>query len=174
MTDRPLADPSAASSEVIFRRPSEADYLAIVRVVDDWWGGDRRMDGLLPRLWLQHFTGTSWIVESDGRLVGFLIGFVSPDHADEAYVHMVASHPSRRGQGIGRDLYERFFADMRERGVRRVKAITWPGNRRSVGFHRAIGFTVEDGPGTQNLYGIPAYADYDFGREDRVVLVRSI
>lgn len=157
-----------------FRRPTEADYVPIVRVVDDWWGGDRHMDVLLPRLWLQHFAGTSWIAESDGALIGFLVGFVSPDHPDEAYVHMVASHPSRRSQGIGRDLYERFFDDVRGRGARRVKAITWPGNRRSLAFHRAMGFSVVDGPGTQNLYGTPAFAGYDFDREDRVVMVRSI
>ncbi len=162
-------------SDVVFRRPTEADYLAVVRLVDDWWGGERRIDVFLPRLWFQHFTGTSWLAEADdGRSVGFLVGFVSPDHPDAAYVHMVAVHPSRRGRGLGQALYQRFFDDVRARGVRRVTAVTWPGNRQSVAFHRAIGFSVADGPGTQNLYGTPAYADYDFGREDRVVLVRSV
>ncbi len=164
----------AAPGELAFRRPNEADYPALVRVIDDWWGGERHMDVLLPRLWLQHFTGTSWIVEDEDRLVGFLIGFVSPDRPDEAYVHMVASHPNRREAGVGRALYERFFADVSERGVHLVTAITWPGNRRSVAFHTALGFTIDDGPGTQKLYGAPAYAGYDFDREDRVVLRRSI
>ena len=162
-------------TDIAFRRPSETDYASIVRVVDDWWGGERHMDVLLPRLWLQHFTGTSWIAEDEvGALVGFLVGFVSPDRPTEGYVHMVASHPGRRTLGIGRDLYEHFFDDMRGRGVTTVKAITWPGNRRSVAFHRAIGFTVVDGPGTQNLYGTPSFAVYDFEREDRVVLVRLL
>lgn len=159
---------------VAHRHPTEADYDAVVRVVDEWWGGDRHMDVLLPRLWFQHFTGTSWLAEDDGRLVGFLVGFQSPDRPNEAYVHMIASHPNQRTRGIARALYERFFAEMRERGVLTVKAITWPGNRRSVAFHRAIGFDVDDGPGTQNLYGTPAFAEYDYGREDRVVLTRSI
>lgn len=159
---------------IAHRHPTEADYDAVVRVVDDWWGGDRHMDVLLPRLWFQHFTGTSWLAEDDGRLVGFLVGFQSPDRPAEAYVHMVASHPNQRTRGIARALYERFFAEMRERGVATVKAITWPGNRRSVAFHRAIGFDVDDGPGTQNLYGTAAFAEYDYGREDRVVLTRSI
>jgi len=159
---------------ITHRRPTEADYESVVRVVDHWWGGDRHMDVLLPRLWFQHFTGTSWLAEDDGRLVGFLVGFQSPDRPAEAYVHMVASHPNRRGTGIARALYERFFADMRGRGVGTVKAITWPGNRRSVAFHQAIGFALVDGPGTQNLYGTPAFAEYDYGREDRAVLVRSI
>ena len=52
------------------------------------------------------------------------------------------------GTASGRLLYERFFDDVSKRGVRQVNAVTWPGNRVSVAFHRAMGFTVDDGPGT--------------------------
>ncbi len=160
--------------ELRFRRPVEADHAAVVRVVDEWWGG-RRLHDLLPRLWFQHFTGTSWIAETEsGRLAGFLVGFRSPDRSDEAYIHMVAADPNLRGRGIGRALYERFFDEMRTRGVRRVKAITWPGNRVSVGFHTAMGFRPVEGPGSQRLYGTPAFADYDYPGEDRVLFVRDL
>ena len=157
-----------------FRRPAEADHLPIVRVMDDWWG-DRRLRYLLPRLWLQHFTGTSWIAETpDGRLAGFLVGFVSPDHPEQAYVHLVATHPSRRRQGLGRALYERFFDDVRARGVTQVTAITWPGNKVSLAFHRALGFEVTEGPETQSLYGVPARTDYDDEWDDKAVLTRYL
>lgn len=159
---------------VALRRPTEADYPAISRVVDDWWGG-RRVDVLLPRLWLQHFTGTSWLAETDdGRLAGFLIGFMSPDQADVAYCHLIATNPSLRRRGLGRALYERFFADARAAGRTRVVAITWPANRLSLAFHRALDFEVRQGPGSQNLYGTASQPDYDFEREDRAILVRSI
>jgi ribosomal protein S18 acetylase RimI-like enzyme len=162
------------ASELRYRRPTEADYVPIVRVVDDWWGG-RKMDVLLPRLWLQHFTGTSWLAETaDGHLAGFLIGFLSPDHADAAYCHMIATNPNLRQRGIGGELYARFFADAKAGGRDRVVSITWPGNRTSIAFHRALGFEVEAGPGTQNLYGTPAYPAYDHDREDRTVFVRRI
>jgi len=157
-----------------FRRPVEADHRCLVDRVDQWWG-DRKMHHLLPRLWLQHFTGSSWIVEdASSTIVGFVIGFISPDHSDQAYVHMIATDPNHRGAGLGRALYERFFDDVRARGVRRVTAITWPGNRGAVGFHRAMGFVPEDGPGTQRLYGTPAYPDYDAEGDDRVVLSRAL
>lgn len=157
-----------------YRRPTEADYSRIVRVVDDWWGG-RKMDVLLPRLWLQHFTGTSWLAESpDGKLAGFLIGFLSPDHPDVAYSHMVAIHPSLRGRGVGRALYERFFDDARGGGRSIVQAVTWPANRTSLAFHRAMGFEVVAGEGSQNLYGTPALAGHDFEREDKATLVRRL
>lgn len=157
-----------------FRRPVEVDHRYLVDRVDDWWRG-RKLHQLLPRLWFQHFTGTSWILEdASGTTIGFLVGFISPDHPDQAYIHMVATDPNHRGAGLGRALYERFFEDVAGRGVRTVHAVTWPGNRVSVGFHRAMGFDPADGPGTQRLYGTPAYPDYDAEGDDRVVLSRVL
>lgn len=166
---------TAGPADHLYRRPVEADHARIVALVDDWWGDGRPMRAVVPRLWFRHFTGTSWVAEADGgRLAGFIVGFVSQDHPDEGHVHLVATDPNRRRTGIGRSLYERFFADMAARGVRRVTAVTWPGNRRSVDFHVAIGFRPDDGPGAQRLYGTPAYADYDAEGEDRVLLVRDL
>lgn len=157
-----------------FRRPTEDDYLRVVRIVDDWWDG-RAIHVLLPRFWFQHFTGTSWLAEDKaGRLAGFLVGFISPDRPGVAYCHMIASDPNLRRAGVGRRLYERFFADARAAGAREVHAITWPGNRTSVAFHRSLGFAAKDGPGMQILYGTAAMAGYDYGSEDRVLFIREL
>ena len=164
----------SAAGTLAFRRPTEDDYARIVRLVDEWWDG-RRMRALLPRLWFQHFTGTSWIAEEeDGRLVGFVVAFISQDDPTTGYVHMIAADPNRRRGGVGSALYQRVFDDLGTRGITRVKAITWPGNRRSVAFHQALGFRVDDGPGTQRLYGTPAYPDYDGDGDDRVAFVRDL
>jgi len=160
--------------EIRLRRPVEADHARLVGQVDEWWSG-RKVHPLLPRLWFQHFTGTSWVAEDESdRLVGFIVGFVSPDRPGEAYVHMVGTSPGHRRRGLGRTLYERFLADVAERGIRRVTSVTWPGNRGSIAFHRALGFDAEVGPGTQNLYGTPAYPDYDADGDDRVVFSREL
>jgi GNAT superfamily N-acetyltransferase len=153
-----------------FRRPVEADHARLIRVVDDWWGG-RHLHHLLPRLWFQHFTGTSWVSETtDGSLAGFLVGFVSQDHPDVGYIHIVAANPNLRRRGIGRRLYARFIEDVRARGVREVRAITWAGNRVSLGFHAALGFRPDDGPGTRPAYGVRAYPDYEGDDQEMVVL----
>ena len=160
--------------DLSFRRPTGDDHPRIVDVVDDWWGG-RRMRQALPRLWVEHFGGTSWIVERpDGRLAGFVIAFHSQDDPATGYVHMIAAEPNRRRRGLGRALYERAFADLAGRGARRVVAVMWPANRISVDFHRALGFRVDDGPGSQRLYGTPAFADYDGPGEDRSVFIRDL
>lgn len=165
---------TAAGEPLTFRRPREEDHPRLAAVIDEWWGG-RRMRQSLPRLWLQHFTGTSWLAETgEGRLAGFLIGFVSPDHPETAYVHMIATDPNRRRKGVGRALYDRFVEDAAAVGAREVRAVTWPVNRLSVAFHTRLGFRVDDGLGTQNLYGTPAYADYDGEGDDRVVFILEL
>lgn len=162
------------ATELRFRRPVEDDHRRIVDLVDEWWGG-RRIHELLPRLWFQHFTGTSWLAETEaGSPAGFLVGFISPDDPTMAYIHMVGTGPNHRRRGLGRELYRRFFADVGGRGVTRVRAVTWPGNRISVGFHRSLGFRLVDGPGSQNLYGSLAFPDYDAAGDDRVVLERLL
>lgn len=164
----------SAGLGLLLRRPVEADYAPVVAVVDEWWGG-RVIHPLLPRLWFQHFTGSSWVAETDDRrLAGFLVGFVSPDHPDQAYIHMVAADPGLRLRGVGRALYQRFLDDVAGRGVRTVKAITWPGNRRSVAFHTAMGFKPDAGPSSRIMFGTAAIPGYDYGRDDRVVFVREL
>ena len=157
-----------------FRRPDETDYTRIIEVVDEWWGG-RKVRALLPRLWFQHFTGTSWIAEApDRRLAGFVVAFISQDDPTTGYAHMIATDPNWRRTRIGRRLYERVFDDLRSRGVSRMQVVTWPADRASVAFHQALGFRIDDGPGTQRLYGTPAYPDYDGYGEERVVFSRRI
>jgi ribosomal protein S18 acetylase RimI-like enzyme len=129
-----------------------ADYDEIITVVDAWWG--RKVAGALPRLFLDHFHRTSLIAhDRDGALAGFLIGVVSPSQPGRAYIHFVGVAPAARGAGLGRRLYQEFFALAAAAGCGAVTAITAPVNTGSIAFHRSMGFTVEgpvtayDGPG---------------------------
>ena len=109
------------------------------------------MAAMLPKLFVVHFQQTSFVAEAGDELAGFLCGFRSQTWEDEAYVHFVGIDPARRRSGLGRQLYERFFEAVAPRSI--VRAVTSPLNRRSVAFHRALGFEVErtdesyDGPG---------------------------
>lgn len=153
------------------RPPRASDHPAIIAVVDDWWGG-RKMAGMLPRLFFEHFQDTSFVVEDEGQLVAFLIGFVSQSRQGEAYIHFVGVHPSYRKRGLGARLYARFFEAVRARGCRSVRCITSPVNRGSIAFHRRMGFTIE--PGDADHGGVAAARDYDGPGQDRVCFIRRL
>jgi ribosomal protein S18 acetylase RimI-like enzyme len=140
----------------VIRHAEPADYASVIGVIDEWWGG-RAMAAMLPKLFFVHFRDTSFVAEADGRVVGFLCGFRSQTFPDEAYIHFVGVAPEQRGGGLGRELYERFFAAVAPRAV--VRAVTSPVNERSVAFHRALGFEVER-----------VDEDYDGCGEPRVLL----
>jgi ribosomal protein S18 acetylase RimI-like enzyme len=120
------------------------------------------MTPVLPKLFFLHFEGTSFVAEdADGKLVAFLIGFLSQTDPDEAYIHFVGVAPEQRGSGVGRKLYERFFEAVRAEGRGVVRCVTSPSNTTSIAFHEAMGFGVDR-----------VAEDYDGPGEDRVLFVR--
>lgn len=144
----------------------------MLEVLDAWWGGMKGPAGalerslLLPRLYFQHFTTTSFVVErtgeqaesaDGGQVAAFLVGFLSQTQPDAAYVHFVGVDPRLHGQGVGRALYRAFFALARSHGRRYVHCITSPQNSASQAFHARLGFSVSslkpdyDGPGLDRV-----------------------
>ena len=150
-------------------RPS--DYRPVISVIDGWWGG-RHMADMLPRLFFEHFTGTSFAAEIDGELAGFLVGFRSQSRPGQAYIHFVGVHPEERGRGLGRQLYQRFFTAARARGATLVRAVTAPVNHGSIRFHQQLGFGIE--PGDRQVDGIPVATGYDGDGQDRVRFTKHL
>jgi ribosomal protein S18 acetylase RimI-like enzyme len=154
-------------ADIRLRTATAADYDQIIAVVDEWWG--RPIRPALARVFLDHFFATSTIAESGtaenkgGELAGFLIGFLSPSQPDAAYIHFVGVHPSLRGNGLARVLYERFFALAAANGRPLVTAITAPQNAGSIAFHTAMGFTVT-----------PPIPDYDGAGSAKVLFLRRL
>ncbi|WP_406462065.1 GNAT family N-acetyltransferase [Streptomyces sp. NBC_00111] len=160
------------------RHPEPDDQSRVLRVLDRWWGEFEGSTGsvqralLLPRLYFQHFTTGSFLVERDGELVGFLIGFLSQTRMDESYIHFVGVAPEEQRSGLGAFLYQHFFAYSRDHGRSVVRAITSAANEGSFAFHTRMGFTAEAGPG--ELDGRPVQPDYDGPGLDRISFVRSL
>ena len=174
MTGDVSEPPTPMNAGLTLRHPTEADQPRVVRVVDDWFAG-RRVRHLVVRAWFRHVASTSWIADdAAGQPVGFAIGYRSQDHPDEAVLHLVAVHPGHRRRGIGRALVESFLADVSATRVSTVTALAWPGEPGAIAFFRALGFRPDDGPGSQNLYGTPAWPDYESAGEDRIVFIRRV
>lgn len=156
------------------RHARESDHPAIVAAIGRWWDTPNAatLGMLMPRLFLQFFTKTSWIVESEsGALGAFLVAFRSQDDPTVAYIHFVGVDPELRGAGLARSLYELTFESMKAAGCTEIRAITGPKNRRSQAFHTAMGFTAN---GDREIEGVLAYEDYDGLGEPRVALTRQL
>lgn len=153
------------------RHAEPADHASVIAHVDAWWGG-RPMAAMLPKLFFIHFRETSFVAEAQGRVAGFLAGFQSQTHREQAYIHFVGVDPTFRGAGVGRALYERFFAAVRALSCAEVHGVTSPVNRGSLAFHAAMGFELL--PGDASVDGIPYATDHDGPGEPRVRLRKRL
>ncbi|MBW7457324.1 GNAT family N-acetyltransferase [Paenibacillus sepulcri] len=148
-----------------------SDYYLISPLINDWWGG-RQISGKLPKLFFDHFSSTSFIAEKEDEMIGFLIGFLSQTHPNEAYIHFAGVHPEYRKHHVGKQLYDEFFHAAKQNGRSIVRCITSPVNKGSIAFHTRMGFEIE--AGNKEEAGVSVHADYDGANQDRVLLVKTI
>jgi len=166
-------------AELSMVHPTPDDHSRVQQGLESWWGGFGGEAGaqqralLVPRLFLQHFADTSYLVEDrTGRLAAFLIGFLSQSRPHIAYIHFVGVEPALQDKQIGRCLYEQFFTTAASRGATEVHCITSPGNNSSLAFHTRMGFKVE--PSSTHLDGVAAQLDYDGPGLHRISFTRRL
>jgi len=161
-----------AMDELSWRPLDESDHEPVLATLSAWSRG-RDFHALLPRLFFAHFSDTSLIVEdAEGNLAGFIITFVSQTQLRTGYVHFVWVSPQLRRQGLARQLYERVFVLLRDRGCRRVEAVTIPENSASLAFHERMGFTAKGRGGSP--FEAPVVTDHAGPGQHRVVLEREL
>jgi ribosomal protein S18 acetylase RimI-like enzyme len=155
----------------IIRKAKPSDHLSVIAALQDWWGG-RDLTAMLPKLFLNHFNDSSFVIEKKGQMIGFLIGFMSPALENEAYVHFMGIHPGFRNKGLGKSVYEHFFDICRRQDRTIIRACTSPVNKGSVAFHQKIGFQVE--PGDAEIDGIPVTRNYNRPGDHKVTFTKRI
>lgn len=157
--------------KVEIRSIKSSDYYAISPIINEWWDG-RQMADMLPKLFFDHFNNTSFIAEVDGKIIGFLVGFLSQTYPNEAYIHFVGIHPDYRKNQVGRKLYHEFFEVVKANGRNVVKAVTSPVNQTSISYHQKMGFKIEES--THNVENVSVFLDYDGPAQHRVLFVKKL
>lgn len=158
------------SGESVIRNICESDYEYLIQHLNDWWGG-RNMVDMLPRLFFIHFQQSSFVFEENGKVIGFLIGFVSQTCKETGYVHFVGVDPVYRKNKVATRLYLEFIAHCKSQKITVIKCVTSPRNKKSVAFHHELGFKASE----YNEKGLPvAIPNYDGSYEHRVVLSLDI
>ena len=147
-----------------------SDFNQIVSEIADFWGSDRTLHLHQPYL-VYEFGNTAFVIREKDRVIAYLFGFVSQT-GSIAYVHLLGVRESHQRQGLGKKLYAHFISMALQQGIRKVKAITTPGNEKSIHFHqKAIGMKLLGAP---NEKGIPVVKDYSGPGMDRVVFEKQI
>jgi GNAT superfamily N-acetyltransferase len=110
------------------------------------------------------------VAEINDKLVGFLIGFMSQSEIEVGYAHLGGVHPEYRKAGVARLLLQEFIRKCKFYNRSVVKSCTSPINRLSIGFHKHMGFSIEQGDGF--IEGVPVTLNY-LGIGNHKVLFRK-
>lgn len=153
------------------RHMTKSDFDYLLTVIDDWWGWPTSFK--FHPVYLYQFGNTAFVMEDNGKVVGFMVGFVSQTDPQEAYIHLVATEPQYRSKGIARALYKRFFAEVFAQGCCRVRAIMMPSNRGSIAFHNHLGFRILEDYAIE-VEGVKAVKNYSGPGQHRVVVIKDL
>jgi ribosomal protein S18 acetylase RimI-like enzyme len=154
----------------MFRNTQESDYEYIITRLNTWWGG-RNITQLLPRLFFQHFNNSSFVIEENGKIAGFLVGFKSQSLPNTGYIHFVGVDPEHRLKGVASQLYKLFFEYCEKSEINVVKCITSPINTTSIAYHHKQGFQASE----YDAAGKPIpVSDYESIGESRVVFSKML
>ncbi len=153
------------------RNCTPSDHPRIISVMNDWWAG-RDLSHMLPRVFLEHFCDTSFVIEKENSLIAFLVGFLSQYRIEESYIHFAGVHPQFRGIGIGAFLYDRFSESCLKNGRSIIKSCTSPVNKGSINFHKRMGFQVVNG--NSETDGVQVTLDYNRPNDPKVLFKKDL
>lgn len=147
---QPTSDADAAPrSEPVFRPPTAADGQRMWEITRDSGVLDLNSSYAYV-LWGAEFAGSSVVVESEGRVVGFVTGFFPQSEPDTIFVWQVGVDADQRGKGLAARMLHALFDRTADRGVVRMRTTISPDNEAS---QRTFGAVARD-------------RGLDFGSED--------
>ncbi|MGK8512937.1 diaminobutyrate acetyltransferase [Nocardia asiatica] len=89
-------------------------------------------------MWCRDFAGTSVVAEADGRVVGYVIGFVRPQAPDTVFVWQIAVDRAQRGRGIGAELLHTLLNSVAAQGVSVLETTISPDNAGSIALFASV------------------------------------
>lgn len=118
------------------------DYEAIMQIwrmtgLDDT--NDDSLDALAHQLTWD--SDLIMVAESDGRVIGVIVGTVD---GDRAYFYRLAVHPDFQSQGVGRQLVEDLEQRFKNEGANRVFIMVKQDNNKVIPFYTSLGYDVQN------------------------------
>ncbi|MBB5211000.1 diaminobutyrate acetyltransferase [Microbulbifer hydrolyticus] len=130
------------SAQVLLRRPVSEDGADVHQLIADCPPLDT--NSLYCNL-LQacHFSGTSVAAELDGKLVGFISGYIVPERPDTLFIWQVAVAEQGRGMGLAGRMLREILARPACADVRFLETTITPDNDASWALFRSLARKLE-------------------------------
>lgn len=128
------------SDDALLRPPTADDGLRMWEIARDSGVLDLNSEYAYA-LWGAEFADTSVVVESGGRVVGYVTGFLRPSEPDSVFVWQVGVDADQRGKGLAARMIHELMDRMRPRGVVRLRTTISPDNEAS---QRTFGAVARD------------------------------
>src|SRR5438874_2487442 len=123
-------DGEAQTDRVLVEAPAPNDGAALWKIVRDSENLDLN-SSYAYLLWCRDFAETSVVARVDGRIAGFITGYVRPGVTDTLLVWQVAVDPAYQGQGVAGKLLDGLLHRVGERGVRYLETTVTADNTAS-------------------------------------------
>ncbi|MFC4376372.1 diaminobutyrate acetyltransferase [Nocardia halotolerans] len=137
MSNEPAATAAANGSEPILRHPRSGDGAQLWRIVRDSQVLDVN-SSYAYLLWCRDFAATSLVAESDGQVVGFVIGYVRPEAPETLFVWQIAVDTEFRGRGMAAKILHGLLDSVADAGVTTLETTISPGNTASQALFSAV------------------------------------
>jgi len=126
-------------------------------------------------LFTKFFSSTSFIAEtSDGKAIGFLLGFTSQDNPQEAYIHLLCVLPQCRNKGLAKALLYEFINILKEKGCNEVSLITSPQNNKALNFYQKMGFKINNHGKEIVINGVKTVKNYNGPGEHKLICTKLL
>jgi ribosomal protein S18 acetylase RimI-like enzyme len=126
-------------------------------------------------IFTKFFKNTSLIIESENKkIIGFLLGFISQDNPQEAYIHLLCVIPQCRKKGLAKAMVDEFLTVIKEKGCRKVYLITSPGNKKAIDFYHKIGFKIDNQGKEIVINSVKAIKNYNGPGEHKLILTKLL
>lgn len=99
-----------------------------------------------------HFASTCVVAERDGKVVGFVSGYLPPSATDTFFVWQVAVHADARGCGLGLSMLRHLLLRPVSRHVRFLETTVSPSNGPSRGMFARLAKDLETDLTEQDLF----------------------
>ena len=125
-------------------------------------------------IFTKYFKNTSLVLEDNKNIKGFLIGFISQENNENAYIHLLCVEKDLRRQNMAQNLVKEFINIVCSLNCRNVFLVCKPSNKAAIKFYNKIGFLSLHSDETVIIDDINVFKDYDGPAGDKIVFYKSI